>query len=254
MDTLIQQLWYLLSNYQELFIEGIINTLLIALFGTIIGMVLGMILLFFRTLEATDYDSKIIIFLKAFGRKLSAAYIDIVRGTPMMVQAMIFFYGFASGIKMPVFYAAIFIVSFNTAAYIAEVIRSGVNALGKGSFEAAYTLGMSKFQTLRYVVYPQVIKNSLPALLNELIINVKDSSVLSVIGFTDLFYNAKAASSETYMTVQAFILVAIIYLIITFSLTKIISLISKKVFENDTKLLQDTNQNLAPEVSLGGAI
>lgn len=228
--NLLNDIIYLLSNYHELLIEGLINTMIVALFGTIGGLFIGMLILVMRMQKVNDYDNKLTIIFKKIATAFATAYVDVLRGTPMIVQAMIFYHGIAAHIGMSVMWAALIVVSLNTAAYISEIIRSGVNALGNGAFEAGHTLGMTRFQILRYVIYPQVIKNSLPALLNELIVNVKDSSVLSVIGFTDLFYSAKGAASESYLTFQAFILIAIIYLILTIVLTRLIAYISNKSF------------------------
>lgn len=226
---LIHDVIYLLSNYTNLIIEGIINTLLIATLGTIVGILLGLVLAIMKNQEIHYKDRAITIIIKKILRLLSTIYVDIVRGTPMMVQAAVFFYGLAyTGINIDPILAGFFIVSFNTAAYISEIIRSGINGIDQGQLEAARSLGLSHFKAMRYVILPQAIINTIPALMNELIVNVKDTSVLSVIGVTELFYMTKAAASETYMIFPAYILAAIIYLILTKSLTIIFNLILTK--------------------------
>ncbi|MDH6603869.1 His/Glu/Gln/Arg/opine family amino acid ABC transporter permease subunit [Bacilli bacterium PM5-9] len=223
--TMINSMISLLENYSPLFIEGLKVTIIVASVGTIGGLIIGMIIYFFRSLTINFTDNWLVKSMKKVLSIFAIAYIDIMRGTPMIVQASIFWFGFASHLNMNVVVAAIVIVSFNTAGYIAEIIRSGIIALGNGAFEAAQSLGMTRFQTMVYVIFPQVLKNSLPSLLNELIVNVKDSSVLSIIGLTDLFYSARGASSSTFQQEPAYILVAIMYFILTFALSKIITII-----------------------------
>lgn len=210
--SFIGQVIYLLVHNYELFLEGIKNTLIISLFGTAFGILIGAVLSIVRTIESKKLIIKII-------KLLIKVYIDVIRGTPMMVQAMIFFYGVAANYIDPI-PTGIIIISFNTAAYIAEIMRGSIEAIDKGQMEAARSLGLSHYVSMRRVVIPQAFKNSIPALMNELIVNVKDSSVLSVIGVTELFYMAKSAGSEFYWTIPSYVLGAIFYLIITMSLAK----------------------------------
>ncbi|MDR1782020.1 MAG: amino acid ABC transporter permease [Bacilli bacterium] len=223
---------YLLQNYYPLFIEGLYVTLLVAIIGTFGGIILGLGLYFLRALKVHFTDKSIKRLSKKFFSFLATAYIDIIRGTPMIVQGALFWYGFAAHLNMNILVAATIIIAFNTAAYIAEIIRSGVIALGIGQIEAGQSLGMSRFQIMLRIIFPQAIKNSLPSLLNELIVNIKDSSVLSIIGLTDLFYNARGAASESLLVNQAYVIVAVIYFIITFSLSKIISYVVEKKTNN----------------------
>ena len=123
-------------------------------------------------------------------------YIEFFRGTPMIVQAMVIYYGsaLAFGIDMDRTTAAIFIVSINTGAYMAEIVRGGVISIEKGQFEAAQAIGMNHIQTMWNVVLPQVIRNILPATGNQFIINIKDTSVLNVIGVTELYFQTKTVA------------------------------------------------------------
>ena len=127
-------------------------------------------------------------------------YIEFFRGTPMIVQAMVIFYGsaLAFGIDMDRTVAAIFIVSINTGAYMAEIVRGGVISIDKGQFEAAQAIGMNHVQTMLHVVLPQVIRNILPATGNQFIINIKDTSVLNVIGVTELFFQTKSVAGNNF--------------------------------------------------------
>lgn len=243
---LINDIIYLISNYSSLLLEGVRNTLLISIFGTIVGIVLGLGLAVMRNQEIHYKDNTVKRALKIASKYISIAYVDIVRGTPMMVQAAVFFYGFAyTGINLNPLVAGFVVVSFNTAAYISEIIRSGINGINEGQIEAARSLGLSHFEAMRYIVLPQALKNTVPALMNELIVNVKDTSVLSIIGVTELFYMTKAAASETYMTFPAYILTAIIYLILTKTLTILFSYILRRMENKEASMPQSQT---VPEV------
>ncbi len=243
---LIQDILYLATNYSSLLLEGIRNTLLISLLGTIVGIALGLLLAIMRNQEVHYKDDIFRKIIKNSLRYIALIYIDIVRGTPMMVQAAVFFYGFAyAGINLNPLVAGFVVVSFNTAAYISEIIRSGINGINSGQMEAARSLGLSHTYAMRYIVLPQALKNTVPALMNELIVNVKDTSVLSIIGVTELFNMTRAAASETYMTFQAYILAAIIYLILTKTLTILFSYILKKMEAKESSMPQSQT---VPEV------
>lgn len=226
---LISDIIYLVTNYGSLLIEGIRNTLLISIFGTIVGIILGLVLAIMRNQEIHYKDSSALRLTKRLIRLIARIYIDVVRGTPMMVQAAVFFYGFAyMDINLDPLFAGFVVVSLNTAAYISEIIRSGINGIDNGQVEAARSVGLSHFEAMRFVVLPQAIKNTVPALMNELIVNVKDTSVLSIIGVTELLYMTKSAASETYMTFPAYVLAAIIYLILTKTLSELFTFILRK--------------------------
>lgn len=243
---LLNDIMYLIQNYSSLLIEGIRNTLLISLLGTIVGILLGLLLAVMRNQEIHYKDNGVTKALKTVLRYIAIIYIDIVRGTPMMVQAAVFFYGLAyMQINLNPLMAGFVVVSFNTAAYISEIIRSGINGINEGQVEAARSLGLSHFEAMRYIILPQALKNTVPALMNELIVNVKDTSVLSIIGVTELFYMTKAAASETYMTFPAYILTAIIYLILTKTLTIIFAYILRKM---ETKEASMPQSQTVPEV------
>lgn len=243
---LFSDLSYLVTEYGSLLVEGIRNTLLISIFGTIVGILLGLLLAIMRNQETHYKDNNLQKITKKIVKGIAIAYIDIVRGTPMMVQAAVFFYGFAyAGINLNPLIAGFVVVSFNTAAYISEIIRSGINGINDGQIEAARSLGLSYFEAMRYIVLPQALKNTVPALMNELIVNIKDTSVLSIIGVTELFYMTKGAASETYLTFPAYILAAIIYLVLTKSLTILFSYILRRAEGNEASLPQSQT---VPEV------
>jgi len=215
----------LFTNYFHLFARGLLVTLMLAIIGTVGGFFLSLLFVSLNTnLIDKKRDSSLSIFFKKFGQIFTRIYVTVFRGTPMIVQAMILYYGIRSlgnfDFWTPLV-ASAFIVVLNTAAYIAEIIRGSVNAIDKGQNEASLALGMNRNQTLNNVVYPQAIRNSLPAIGNEFIVNLKDTAVLSIIGVLDLFNATRQVVGATYSTIAPFVIVAIIYLILT-SLTSIL--------------------------------
>ncbi len=225
-------IWYLLVTSYKTLLKGLSTTVLLAIVGTLGGFILSFIFLYLKTLKIdSKRDHPVSKFFKRVGTFFASSYITVVRGTPMIVQAIIIYYGLApymdSNLWTPLF-AGLFIIVFNTAAYIAEILRSGINAIDVGQDEAARSLGFSRMQSKLFIVYPQAIKNSLPAIGNEFIVNLKDSSVLFAIGIMDLFNAGNAASSANYRKVEAFVIVAIIYLILTFFTSKLINILEKR--------------------------
>lgn len=149
----------------------------------------------------------------------------------MIVQAMVIFYGsaMAFGFDMDRLYAAIFIVSINTGAYMAEIVRGGIVSIDKGQFEAAQAIGMTHFQTMFNVVLPQVIRNILPATGNEFVINIKDTSVLNVISVTELYFTTSSISGNNFRYFESFFVACILYFIMTFTVTRILRWAERKL-------------------------
>ncbi len=229
-DQFFQTIMYLLDTYSSFFIRGVLITLFLSIVGTVGGFVLSLLLTILRTQEIDlRRDRTLTKIMKKFGQGFSYVYITAFRGTPMIVQAMIFYYGIAPlGISWwrPLV-AGLFVVTLNTTAYIAEVIRSGINGVDKGQMEAARSLGFSRSQSMFQIVLPQAIKNSLPAIGNEFIVNLKDTAVLSVIGVVDIFKATQSATSSNYRIVEGFFIAAVIYLILTFFTSKIVARLEK---------------------------
>ena len=157
-------------------------------------------------------------FLKLINVILSI-YIEFFRGTPMIVQAMVIYYGsaLAFGYDMDPIAAAIFIVSINTGAYMAEIVRGGIVSVDKGQFEAAHAIGMNHIQTMWNVVLPQVIRNILPATGNQFVINIKDTSVLNVISVTELYFETKSIAGNNFRYFESFLVACMIYFVMTFT-------------------------------------
>ena len=216
------------SNW-PMFLRGALSTLEISIISTILGTVLGLVIGIIRTIPQPERGPKK-IFLKIINGLMSV-YIEVFRGTPMIVQAMIIYYGVANtyGIDMDRTFAAILIVTINTGAYMSEIVRGGILSIDKGQYEAAQSVGMTHFQTMMNVVLPQVIRNIMPATGNALVINIKDTSVLNVISVTELFFATKSVAGVNYMYMETFIVAALIYLVMTFSVTRILRFIERKM-------------------------
>ncbi|MFH5836203.1 amino acid ABC transporter permease [Proteiniclasticum sp. C24MP] len=216
------------SNW-PMFLRGALSTLQISIISTILGTILGLVIGIIRTIPQPERGMKK-IFLKIVNGLMSV-YIEVFRGTPMIVQAMIIYYGVANtyGIDMDRTFAAILIVTINTGAYMSEIVRGGILSIDKGQYEAAQSIGMTHFQTMMNVVLPQVVRNILPATGNEFVINIKDTSVLNVISVTELFFATKSVAGVNYMYMETFIVAAMIYLVMTFSVTRILRFIERKM-------------------------
>jgi putative lysine transport system permease protein len=219
----------IITENWPMFLRGAGVTLLIALIGTIFGAAIGLLAGVIRTIPLPEKGAKKVL-LKVINAILSI-YIEFFRGTPMIVQAMVIFYGsaLAYGIDMDPLAAAIFIVSINTGAYMAEIVRGGVVSIDKGQFEAAHAIGMNHLQTMMNVVLPQVVRNILPATGNQFVINIKDTSVLNVISVTELYFQTKSIAGNNFRYFESFFVACVIYFIMTFAVTRILRYVEKKL-------------------------
>ena len=221
---------YIIANYWQDFLLGVAWTLIISLVATLIGLIFGLVIGIIRTIPYSK--NKAIFVLQKVINFILSAYIEVFRGTPMMVQAVVIYWGYAfmmNGVTLPLIPSAIVIVSINTGAYIAEIVRGGINGIDKGQFEACRALGMNHFQTMVHVVIPQVMKTILPAVSNEFVINIKDTSVLNVIGVTELYFVMSVTVKMTYKNFPVYLVGCVIYFILTFIVTRIIKFIEKKI-------------------------
>lgn len=217
----------LLSRYSSFFIDGVGNTLVIAAFSVLLGTLFGVLMAIARM-------SKIKIL-----KGIATIYIEFIRGTPLMVQLMFIFYGLPMvGIKFPDiswipnfsrFAAGIVAMSMNSCAYVAEIIRSGIQAVDKGQMEAARSIGFTYGESMRIVVLPQAVKNILPALGNEFVTIIKESSIVSVIGIGDLMFRTKDVIAVTYRSLPALAIAALIYFAMTFVSSRLIAAAERKM-------------------------
>lgn len=223
--------WFvkIIVNYWPMFLRGAGVTLLISIVGTIIGLIIGLIIGTVRTIPMPDNAIKRVILKIVNG--ILTVYVEVFRGTPMIVQAMVIYYGslMLFNIDMDRMFAAFFIVSINTGAYMAEIVRGGIISIDKGQFEAAHAIGMNHIKTMLHVVLPQVIRNILPATGNEFVVNIKDTSVLNVISVTELFFQTSSVTGNVYRFFEPFLVACIIYLIMTLSITRILRMLEKKL-------------------------
>lgn len=236
-----QQMKEIWSEYSSLFLSGIANTLIIAIFATVVGFFIGLLVAVIRKAQVNKNRNPVGYWLQRFVNLILAIYVEIFRGTPMMVQSMLIFYGAKQymGVDMSTMTAALFIVSINTGAYLSEVVRGGINSVDEGQFEACKALGMTHGQTMFKVVLPQTIKAILPSIANEFVINIKDTSVLNVISVTELFFVSKSIAGSTYQIFQTYLITAIIYFVLTFTLTRIINLFERRM--NDREFILESS-------------
>lgn len=221
---------FLLEQYGPLFLSGVGVTLIVAITGTLAGFLLGLLVAILRTIPTSPKDPA----LKRIPLKilswLLGVYIEVFRGTPMIVQAMVIYYGgMTIGLRMPVLTAAILIVSVNTGAYMAEIIRGGIISVDKGQKEAAHAIGMTHWQSMVYVVLPQAVRNIMPSIGNEFVVNIKDSSVLNVISVNELFFMSKSAAGTYLRYFEVFFITACIYLVLTFTVTRLLRILERKM-------------------------
>lgn len=223
--------WFLniWKQYGGMLLRGTGMTLFISLIATIIGFVIGLLIGIARTIPRPTTRGKRWA-LNVLNWVLSV-YIEIFRGTPMMVQAAVFYYGIAQifGLNLERTFAAIVIVSINTGAYLAEVVRGGIISTPTGQFEAASALGMTHFQRMRKIILPQAIRNSLPSITNEFIVNIKDTSVLSIISVSELFFTGSTIAGQNFQFFQTYLTISLIYLVLTFTITRIFRVIEKRL-------------------------
>ena len=225
-------IYFIQKNWKK-FVKGTLVTLFISITGTVVGFLIGLVVALFRHSESeTDEQTQK---YKKYGLKfinaLSSIYIAVFRGTPMIVQSMVIYYGLSQvfNINLSPMVAALFIVSINTGAYMSEIIRGGIDSIDNGQFEAAKAIGMTNFQLMQSIIFPQMFRNILPMIGNELIVNIKDTSVLNVISVTELFFISNSVVGTYSRYYEVFIITSVIYFFLTFTLSLILKQIEKRI-------------------------
>lgn len=218
-----------ITDFSDLFYQGIKNTLVISLVGTVVGFFIACILGTLRTITVNKSDKLVVKIIKKVTNFVIRLYVTVFRGTPMMVQAMIIFYGFVGIFHWSPVVAGLFIVSINTGAYLTEVVREGILSVDRGQMEAARSLGFSYSKSLLLIIFPQAIKNSMAAIGNEFVINIKDTSVLNVIGCAEMYYILNMSAGTNYRYMEQMLVGALIYLMLTFTTTKVLEFLEKKL-------------------------
>ncbi|MEG1002104.1 amino acid ABC transporter permease [Clostridium sp.] len=219
-----------LPEYLPVFLEGAKMTLVISLIAVIFGTLFGSVLYFMK-------NSKLGIGKFKPLSIIATVYIEIIRGTPMVLQILMVYAGSALflGIDFSPLTAAVVAVSLNSAAYVSEIIRAGINAVDKGQMEAARSLGMTNFQAMKMVIVPQAIKNILPAVGNEFVTIIKESSMASFIGVSELMFSADIVKGAVYLPFEPYIVIAAFYFVMTFSLGRLISYLEGRMKQGDSR-------------------
>lgn len=254
--TFFQWIVFLIKEYYPLFLKGVGVTVTVSITGTVIGFIIGLGVALLRTIPERKGKegaaSKIALLGVRLVKWICSVYVEVFRGTPMMVQAMVIYYGglaaalsglgdVAKGIL-----SAIIIISINTGAYMAEIIRGGIISVDKGQTEGAMSIGMTHWQTMVGVVFPQAIRNIMPSIGNEFVVNIKDSSVLNVIAVAELFFNAKSAAGTYLRYFEVFFIVAVIYFVLTFTVTRLLRLVEKHMDGPDHYVILGSQSEAAP--------
>lgn len=212
-----------ISKYGSFFLKGIKITILISLIGVALGSILGAFVALMKLSKI-----KIISWI-------ASIYIEILRGTPMLVQVFIVFFGItaALGLDISALVCGTIALIINSSAYIAEIIRAGINAVDKGQMEAARSLGLNYRQTMKSVIMPQAIKNILPALGNEFVTLIKESSIVSTIGVGEIMFNAQVVQGISFDPFTPLLVAAALYFVLTFVLTRIMNMIEGRLNASD---------------------
>lgn len=227
-----ERILYLLQEYGTSYLKGAGTTLVIALVSTAIGCLIGFIVGIIQTIpEDKQRDSLLKRIILKIVKIILKIYVEVFRGTPMIVQAVFIYYGAAQifNIQMGMWQSAFLIVSINTGAYMAESVRGGIISVDPGQTEGAKAIGMTHVQTMTNVILTQAFRNILPQIGNNLIINIKDTSVLSIISIVDLFFVHKSVAGALYTYFESAVIVMCMYLIMTLAASKLLRLWEKKM-------------------------
>ena len=237
----------IVRQYYSYLLTGVGYTMLLALVGTVAGFCIGLLTGVVRTAPKSR---------NAVLRTLHSVvnvYIEVFRSTPMMVQAMVIFWGYAflnNGETLPLIPAGLFIVSINTGAYMAEIVRGGILSIDRGQLEGAYSVGMTHTQAMTRVVLPQALRNILPSVSNEFVINIKDTSVLNVIGVTELYYMAGVIKRINLQTFPVYAVVCVIYFLLTFAVTQLLRLAERKLAGSDNYTICGSGSDSQAEIHI----
>lgn len=218
-----------IEKYYPVFLEGIQWTLIVAILSVIFGVILGTLLCFMKR-------SKVSVLKIPIPKVIASVYIEFIRGTPLLLQIFIVYFGTTSfGLKLTPVVACVIALSINSGAYVAEIIRSGIDAIDKGQLEAARSLGMNQRMAMQHIILPQAIRNILPAIGNEFVAIIKESSMASAIGVAEITYGAKLVTGATYRSFEPLIVAAICYFILTFTLGRLMACVERRLKGNDSR-------------------
>ena len=251
MSSFFNDVLNIFVKYYPQLLQGVGNTMLIALTSTVAGLLVGLLTGIIHT--APYSKNPVLRVLHKILNGIISVYVEIFRGTPMMVQAMVIYWGYAfatGGNTLPLIPSGIIIVSINTGAYMAEIVRGGIISIDKGQFEGASSIGMSHVQAMLHVILPQVLRNILPSVSNEFVINIKDTSVLNVIGVTELYYFAGIIKRQSFQTFQTYLVVCVIYFILTFTVTRLLRFVESKLDGDENYTIFGSQSDSAAEIHI----
>ena len=235
------------GEYWKSYLNGIANTLILALVATVIGCLIGFVCGILQTIPHSKNDPPVKRFFLALIRVIVRVYVEVFRGTPMILQAVFVYYALPyftnNQVRFSnVWLAAIVVVSINTGAYMAESVRGGILSIDPGQTEGAKAIGMNHFQTMRYVILPQALRNIMPQIGNNFIINIKDTSVMFIIAFTEFFAVHRGAVGATYKYFPSATIEMIGYLCMTLTASFILRWVEKKMDGSDNYELVKEDQ------------
>ena len=211
----------LIIKYWPLFLEGATTTVLLSFFSVIVGVGCGTLMALAR------------LSTNKFLSKAAKVYIDIIRGTPLLVQLYLVYFGLATVLDLNDFVSGVIAVSVNTTAYIAEIIRSGIQSVDKGQMEAARAMGMPKRMAMRQIILPQAMKNILPAIGNEFATLIKETSIVSLIGIHDLMYSSDTVRGATFTVFIPLLMTAFLYFVMTTTIAFFMDKLERKLQTSD---------------------
>lgn len=211
----------LIIKYWPLFLEGATTTVLLSFFSVIVGVGCGTLMALARLSQ------------NKFLSKAAKVYIDIIRGTPLLVQLYLVYFGLATVLDLNDFVSGVIAVSVNTTAYIAEIIRSGIQSVDKGQMEAARSMGMPKRMAMRQIILPQAMKNILPAIGNEFATLIKETSIVSLIGIHDLMYSSDTVRGPTFTVFIPLLMTAFLYFVMTTTIAFFMDKLERKLQASD---------------------
>ena len=244
-----QDMVLLWSKYKVMYWAGIWNTLKLAFLATLIGCFIGLLCGVLNTIPYTKKDPLPKRFLLKLLRIIIRIYVEVFRGTPMVLQSVFIYYGLPyfsnNALRFDnIFAAALLIVAINTGAYMAESVRGGIISIDPGQTEGAKAIGMTHVQTMLHVILPQAIRNILPQIGNNFIINIKDSSVLCVLGVSDLMFMTRSVAGIYYKGTECYLIAATVYLFLTYLSSLLLKAITGKMTAPDNTKRHQGNQTV----------
>ena len=215
------------KDYWKYLVNGLGTTLIITIFAVMIGMLLGFLVAIIRSTHDRTGRFKIM-------NLICKLYLTVIRGTPVMVQLLIIYYVIFASVRIDKVFVGILAFGINSGAYVAEIVRSGIMSIDKGQFEAGASLGLNYFRTMKHIILPQAFKNVLPALANECIVLLKETSVAGYIALEDLTKGGDIIRSKTYEPFLPLLAVALIYLIIVVGLSALVGKLERRLKKSDS--------------------